>query len=99
MLGAQIDVVEAPIWNFKAYLLPLPDQKKTMTAVALNKTKRADWTEMIVKNARVCSAHLSEKEKKYFCCCFVVWRFLASHVYEMSVCMCVKQQTDNWYAI
>ncbi len=28
MLGARIDVVEAPIWNFKAYLLPLPDKKK-----------------------------------------------------------------------
>ncbi len=29
MLGARIDVVEASIWNFNAYLLPLPD-KKTM---------------------------------------------------------------------
>ncbi len=27
MLGARIDVVEAPIWNVKAYLLPLPDKK------------------------------------------------------------------------
>ncbi len=42
MLGAWIDVVEAPIW--------------------LNVIKRVDWTEKIVKNARICSAHfLSEK--------------------------------------
>ncbi len=27
MLGSWIDVVEAPILNFKAYLLPLPDKK------------------------------------------------------------------------
>ncbi len=32
MLDARIDVVEATIWNFNAYLLPLSD-KKTMTAV------------------------------------------------------------------
>ncbi len=58
MLGARIDVVEAPIWNFKAYLLPLPDKKQ----LGLNEIKRADWTKMIVKNACVCSAHsLSEK--------------------------------------
>ncbi len=27
MLGARIDVVEAPVWNFKAYLMPLPEKK------------------------------------------------------------------------
>ncbi len=27
MLGAWIDVVEAAIWNFPAYLLALPDTK------------------------------------------------------------------------
>ncbi len=52
MLGARIDVVEAPIWNLKAYLMPLPDKK----------TSGLDRT--IVKNARICSAHfLSEKVK------------------------------------
>ncbi len=29
MLGARIDVLEAPIWHFNAYLLPLPDKKIT----------------------------------------------------------------------
>ncbi len=64
MLGARIDVVEAPIWNFNAYLLPLPDKKKKRRQLWLNELKRADWTETIVKNACVCSAHfLSEKVK------------------------------------
>ncbi len=27
MLGARIDVLEAPIWHFITYLLPLPDKK------------------------------------------------------------------------
>ncbi len=31
MLGARIDVVEAPIWNFKAYLMPLPDKKNDVS--------------------------------------------------------------------
>ncbi len=61
MLGARIDVVEAPIWNFQAYLMPLPDKKPT---AVVKRHKWADWTETIVKNARVCSAHfLSEKVK------------------------------------
>ncbi len=41
MLGAQIDVVEAPIWNFKAYMIPLPDKKTTTSVVKCDKTK---WT-------------------------------------------------------
>ncbi len=63
MLGARIDVVEAPIWNFKAYMMSLPDKKKRQQ-LWLNAIKRVDWTETIVKNARICSAHfLSEKVK------------------------------------
>ncbi len=61
MLGARIDVVEAPIWNFKAYLLPLPDKKKRCQ-LWLNEIKRADLTETIVKNAHVCSAHFLSEE-------------------------------------
>ncbi len=82
MSGARIDVIEASIWHFKAYLLSLPD-KKTMTAVV----KR-------IKTSRLDRNHL------VFCSYGRVWRFLASHdyaVYEiMSVCMCVKQQTDDY---
>ncbi len=33
MLGARIDVVEASIWNFNAYLLPLPDKKNDDSCV------------------------------------------------------------------
>ncbi len=41
MLGAWIDVVEAPIRNFQAYLLALPDTKKRQQ-LWLNEIKRAD---------------------------------------------------------
>ncbi len=89
--------------------MPLPDKKQLW----LNEIKRADWTETIVKNARVCNAHfLSEKviQRSYKgliiqrYCLLLLWVrlkiFYASHyvVYEMSVCMCVKQQTDDLYA-
>ncbi len=42
MLGARIDVVEAPIWNFKAYLMPLPDKKPTTAVVKQDKTSGLD---------------------------------------------------------
>ncbi len=42
MLGARIDVVEAPIWNFKAYLLPLQDKKPTTAVVKRDKTSELD---------------------------------------------------------
>ncbi len=38
MLGARIDVVEASIWNFNAYLLPLPQNKMTTDLVKWDKT-------------------------------------------------------------
>ncbi len=60
MLGANIDVIQPQIRNLIAYLLPLPDKKQQQ--LCLNEIKRVDWTETIVKNARVYSAHfLSEK--------------------------------------
>ncbi len=60
MLGAKIDVIQPQIRNLIAYLLPLPDKKQWQ--LWLNEIKRADWTEKVVKNASVCSAHfLSEK--------------------------------------
>ncbi len=62
MLGARIDIVQAPIWDLIAYQQPLSEKKRRQ--LWLNAIKRADWTETIVKNARVCSAHfLSEKVK------------------------------------
>ncbi len=41
MLGARI-VVEAPILNCNAYLLPLPDTKSTTAVVKRDKTSRLD---------------------------------------------------------
>ncbi len=59
MLGARVDVVEAPIRFFYAYMLSLPDKKRWQ--LWLNEIKRVDWTETIVKHDRVCSSHfLSE---------------------------------------
>ncbi len=60
MLVAGINMIQPQIRNLIAYLLPLPDKKRR--PLWLNTIKRADWTETIVKNARVCSTHfLSEK--------------------------------------
>ncbi len=42
MLGARIDVVEALIWNFNAYLLSLPDKKITTAVVKRDKTSGQD---------------------------------------------------------
>ncbi len=61
MLGARIDVVEAPIWNFKTYLLSLPDKKTTTAVVKQDKTSGLDRNGRQT-NARICSAHFfSEK--------------------------------------
>ncbi len=61
MLGARIDVVEAPIWHFKGIPAATARQKK-WRQLWLNEIKRADWTETVTKNARICSADfLSEK--------------------------------------
>ncbi len=62
MLGARIDVVEAPIWHFKAYLMPLPDKNRRQ--LWLNKIKTSGLDRNDRQNAHVCSAHfLSEKVK------------------------------------
>ncbi len=53
MLGARIDVVEAPIWNFKAHMLPLPDKETTTAVVERDKSSGLD--KIIVKNVCVCS--------------------------------------------
>ncbi len=106
MLSARINVIQPQIRKSIMYLLPLPHKKKTTAVV---KRDEMDRTETIVKHDRLWSAHfLSEKVQLsiVFCCYGCVWRFLdyiASHdyiVYEiMSVCMCVKQQTDDLYTI
>ncbi len=60
MLGARIDVIQAPIWLHTCCHC----QTKIPRHLWLNEIKRADWTETIIKTARVCSAHfLSEKIK------------------------------------
>ncbi len=42
MLGVRIDVVEAQIWNFNAYLMPLLDIKTTTAVVKRDKTSGLD---------------------------------------------------------
>ncbi len=102
MLGARIDVVEAPIWNVKAYLLPLPDKKTMSAVVKRDKTSGLDRN-YSQKCWRLQRTLLIRKGSiKY--CLLLLWARLkisyASHyvMYEMSVCMCVKQQTDDLYA-
>ncbi len=103
MLGARIDVVEAPIWNFKAYLLPLPDQKKTMSAV-VKRDKTSELDRNYSQNCWRLQHTLLIRKASIKYCLLLLWThlkiFYASHyvMYEMSVCMCVKQQTDDLYA-
>ncbi len=42
MLGARINRVQTPIWNFIAYLLPLPDKKPTTAVVKRDKMSGLD---------------------------------------------------------
>ncbi len=74
-------------------------QRKKWRQLWLNAIKRADWTETIIKNARVAQRTLLIRKGsiKYFLhlttkLCHV-WNTL------MSVYMCVKQQTDDLYII
>ncbi len=46
MLDARFDVVKAPIWNFKGYLLPLPDKKPLTTVVKQDKTSALDRNDL-----------------------------------------------------
>ncbi len=104
MLGARIDIVQAPIWNFIAYLLPLPD-KKTTTVVKRDKTNGLDRNDR-QKCSRLQRTLLIRKGSiKY--CLLLLWARLnisyASHydvVYKiMSVCMCIKQQKLTIYML
>ncbi len=99
MLGARINVIQPQIRNLIAYLMPLPDKKKNDDAVIKhNKTSRLNRNDF-----QKCSRLQRTLLIRYKVLSFVVmsefWRFHASHngvVYElMSVCMCVKQQTDD----
>ncbi len=97
MLGARIDVVEAPIWNVKAYLLPLPD-KKTMSAVV-----KRDKTSGLDRNYSQKCWHLQRTllirkgSVKY--CLLLLWARLkisyASHCHVWNVCVHVCK-TTNW---
>ncbi len=71
--------------NLIACLLPLPD-KKTMTAV--DSIKRADWTSYQKSFNKVLSFVVM--------CASEDFLHLMTAMYEIiSVCMCVKQQTDK----
>ncbi len=82
MLGARIDVVQPPILNFIAHLLPLPD-KNPMTAVV-----KRDKTSGLLLWIMVCVTRLTISCESHD---YVVYEI-------MSVCVCVKQQTDDLYA-
>ncbi len=79
-------------------------QKKTTTAV-VKPDKRADWTELSSKMLAF-AAHTSYQKRLNKVLSFVVMDYVcvtclkisyASHNYEiMSVCMCVKQQNDDY---
>ncbi len=98
MLGARINVVEAPIWHCNAYLLPLPDKKPTAAVVKRDKTSGLDRNHRQTWSRLQHTLLIRKGSIKY--CLLLLWRFLASHDYAMyeimSVCMCVKQQTDDW---
>ncbi len=83
--------------------MPLPDKKTTTAVVKQDKTSELD------RNDRQKCSHLQRtlliRKVSIKYCLLLLWARLkisyASHyvVYEiMSVCMCVKQQTDNLYA-
>ncbi len=99
MLDARIDVVEATIWNFNAYLLPLSDQKRWQQW--LNKIKRdrthhkkcsrLQRTLLIRKGSIKYSILVLLARLKSFCtpqiCC--VWNNVCVHVCK----------TTNWQFI
>ncbi len=112
MLGARIDVVQPPIRNLIAYLLPLPDKKPTTAVVKRDKTSGLDRNDR-QKCSRLQAPHTSYQKRFNKVLSFVVMDYgmvcvtclkisYASHdyvVYEiMSGCMCIKQQTDDLYA-
>ncbi len=83
--------------------MPLPDKKPTTAVVKRDKTSGLD------RNDRQKCSHLQRtlliRKGSINYCLLLLWVRLktsyASHyvVYEiMSVCMCVKQQTDDLYA-
>ncbi len=108
MFGARINGVQTAICNVFAYLLSLPDEKPTTVVVKRDKTSRLDRN-----NHKKCSRLqrtllIRKKSIKY--CLFLLWimvcftcltLYYVSHdvVYKISLCMCVKQQTDDLYII
>ncbi len=82
--------------------MPLPDKKTTTAVVKLDKTSGLDRNDR-QKSLRLQRTLIRKGSIKY--CLLLLWAHLniyyASHyyvVYEiMSVCICVKQQTDDLY--
>ncbi len=106
MLGARIDVIQPQIRNLITYLLPLPDKKTTTAVVKCEKTSGLDRNDR-QKCSRLKRTLLIRKGSiKY--CLLLLWAPLKMSCISrlcrvwntlMSVCMCVKQQTDDLYTI
>ncbi len=105
MLDARIDVIQPQIRNLIAYLLSLPDKKTTTAVVKRDKTSGLDRN-----HHQKCSClqrTLLIRKGSINYCLLLLWArlkiYYASHDYVMyeimSVCMCVKQQTDELYII
>ncbi len=74
MLWARIDVVETPIWNFNAYLLPLPDKKPTTAVVKRDKTSGLDKNDS-QKCLRLQRTLLIRKDSTKYCL-LLLWAHL-----------------------
>ncbi len=104
MLDARIDVLQPQIRNLIAYLLPLPDKKPTTAVVKRDKTSGLDRNhrQKCLRLQRTTSYQKRFNKVLSFVVIGASEDFLhvTTVVYEiMSVCMCVKQQTDDLYII
>ncbi len=96
MLGGRIDVIQPTIIHLITYLLSLPDKKPTAAVVKLDKTTGLDRNhhQTLSRDA----AHASYQKRFNKVLSFVVMGS-SEDLMNMSVCMCVKQQTDDLYII
>ncbi len=106
MLGARIDVIQPQIRNLIAYLLPLPDTKPTTAVLKQDKTSGLDRNHH--QKCLCLQRTLLIRKGSIKCCLLLLWaRLKISCVSRlcrvlntlMSVCMHVKQQTDDLYII
>ncbi len=108
MLGARIDVVQSPIWNFIAYLLPLPDKKNPTTAVVKrDKTSGPDRKDR--QKMLAIAVHTSYQKRLNKVLSFVVMDYGLCYVSKDFLCfswlccvwnVCVHVcKTTNWWFI